>query len=119
MPVFPDVASRRIESGPIRPERSRSSMSARATLSFTDPVGFAASSLASSRTCGDGESRGSSTTGVDPIASTMSPYRPWDVALAGALVRSTRLPARDRGQQPDLVPRVDPRVQAGEVAHVL
>ena len=67
MPVFPEVASSRIESGASRPDVSRSSTNARATRSLTEPVGLAASSLANRRTAGFGESRAISTTGVPPI----------------------------------------------------
>jgi hypothetical protein len=46
---------------------------ARATRSFTDPVGLWFSSFAQMRTPGLGERRLSSTSGVLPIAWTMSP----------------------------------------------
>ena len=58
MPVLPDVGSRMIESGPIAPRCSRSSTSARATRSFTEPVGFVPSSLTKIRTALDGDIRG-------------------------------------------------------------
>ena len=47
-------------------------MSAFATRSLTDPVGLVISSLANSRTSGLGDIRGISTSGVWPIAATMS-----------------------------------------------
>ena len=53
-----------IESGPSRPVASRSSISALATRSLTDPVGFAISSLANRRTAGFGDIRAISTSGV-------------------------------------------------------
>jgi len=51
-------------------------MSARATRSLTEPVGFIISSLAKIRTSGFGDIRGISTSGVWPIASRMLSYRP-------------------------------------------
>ena len=69
--MLPDVGSRMIESGPSRPDASRSSTSYFATRSLTDPVGFVISSLAKSRTFGFGDIRGISTSGVWPIASRM------------------------------------------------
>ena len=59
--------------GPIAPRSSASSISERATRSLTEPVGLCDSSLAQIRTPGRGESRLSSTSGVFPIAWTMSP----------------------------------------------
>jgi hypothetical protein len=73
MPVLPDVGSRIVWPGRIAPFSSASSISARATRSLTDPVGFWDSSLAQRRTPGLGERRLSSTSGVLPIACTMSP----------------------------------------------
>ena len=58
--------------GGIRPPASASSISERATRSFTEPVGFADSSLAQTRTPGLGDMRFSSIRGVCPIDSTMS-----------------------------------------------
>ncbi len=48
-------------------------MSARATRSFTEPVGLRDSSLAQIRTPGLGDNRLSSISGVCPIDWTMSP----------------------------------------------
>src|SRR3954471_14225451 len=62
--------------GAMRPLSSASSMRARATRSFTEPVGLNDSILAQMRTPGLGLSRLSSTRGVLPIAWTRSPYRP-------------------------------------------
>src|SRR4051795_4644394 len=62
--------------GAMRPLSSASSMRARATRSFTEPVGLNDSILAQMRTPGLGLSRLSSTSGVLPIAWTRSPYRP-------------------------------------------
>jgi hypothetical protein len=76
MPVLPDVGSRMIESPWSRPRRSRSSMRYLATRSLTEPVGLSISSLAKIRTSGLGLMSGISTSGVCPIASRMSSYRP-------------------------------------------
>ena len=73
MPVLPEVGSRIVWPGPIAPFSSASSISARATRSLTEPVGLWDSSLAQMRTPGLGERRLSSTSGVLPIACTMSP----------------------------------------------
>ena len=87
MPVFPDVGSRIVCPGAISPFSSASSISARATRSLTDPVGLWDSSLAQIRTPGLGLRRLSSTSGVWPMAWTMSPYRPpqglfWRLSIA-------------------------------------
>src|ERR1700761_842824 len=76
MPVLPEVGSRIVCPGRIRPFSSASSIIARATRSLTEPVGLRDSSLAQSRTPGFGLRRFSSTSGVWPIAWMMSPYRP-------------------------------------------
>src|SRR5262245_13612383 len=115
MPVFPDVASRMILPGPSRPLASRSSISARATRSLTEPVGFAASSFAKRRTSGLGASRGISTAGVSPMDSRIPEYRLPARVATGAVTSASR----DRGEQPDLVPLLDRRLEAREVAHVL
>ena len=73
MPVLPEVGSRIVWPGPIRPFSSASSISARATRSLTEPVGLCDSSFAQMRTPGLGDRRLSSTSGVLPIACTMSP----------------------------------------------
>ena len=59
--------------GAIAPCSSAASIIALATLSLTEPVGLRPSSLAKMRTSGFGESRGSSTSGVLPTASTTLP----------------------------------------------
>src|SRR5215212_11176414 len=111
-----------IESGDRRALDSRSSIRARATRSLTDPVGFAASSLAKSRTFGLGESREISTIGVPPIDS-MSPSNLATRAAVGAVTSASGashecLAARDRREQPDLVARFDRRGEPLEVADV-
>ncbi len=66
-------------------------MSAFATRSLTEPVGLAISSLAKSRTAGFGDIRAISTSGVCPIASTMSgigAHAP--PAIAGRMTSSSR-----------------------------
>src|SRR5688572_17330910 len=113
MPVFPEVASSRIESGASRPLASRSSTRARATRSFTEPVGVAASSLAKRRTAGLGERRAISTTAVPPIDSTSPSNRPRR-ARSGAAISAPC----DRRQKPDLVALLDRRREALQVADV-
>src|SRR5436305_7751345 len=76
MPVLPEVGSRIVWPGRIRPLSSASSIMARATRSLTEPVGLRDSSFAQMRTPGLGLRRLSSTMGVWPIDWTMSPYRP-------------------------------------------
>ena len=71
MPVLPLVGSRMIESEVSRPVRSRSSMSALAMRSFSEPVGLNASSFAQRTTLGLGDIRGMATSGVRPIASSI------------------------------------------------
>jgi len=73
IPVLPEVGSRMVCPGRIAPRSSASSISARATRSLMDPVGLWDSSFAQMRTPGLGERRLSSTSGVLPIACTMSP----------------------------------------------
>ncbi len=71
MPVLPEVGSRMVCPGSMAPSASASSIIALATRSLTDPVGLRPSSLAKMRTQGCfGETRGSSTNGVLPTAST-------------------------------------------------
>ena len=72
MPVLPEVGSRIVWPGRIRPFSSASSISARATRSLTEPVGLNDSILAQMRTPGFGLRRRSSTSGVLPMAATMS-----------------------------------------------
>src|SRR5262245_6132916 len=146
MPVFPEVGSRMIESSLSSPRASRSSTRYFATRSFTEPVGFVASSFAKIRTPSTGDIRGIATIGVCPIAPRMSSYRPpcgarsswawtwtWSGSIgsleAGATPRSSRArrapiclaarTARHRRQQPDLVALPDRRLQPVEVANVL
>ena len=71
--MLPDVGSRIVWPGRMAPRSSASSIIARATRSLTEPVGLWDSSLAQMRTPGLGDSRLSSTSGVLPIACTMSP----------------------------------------------
>src|SRR5215471_7775862 len=145
MPVLPDVGSRMIESSFSRPRDSRSSTRYFATRSFSEPVGLSISSLAKIRTAGLGDIRGISTSGVWPIASRMSWYRPpcgtpaswacactWSGSIgsddAGAIARSSRArraltagasAARHRRQDPDLVAIRDLGREPGEIADVL
>ena len=73
MPVLPEVGSRIVWPGEIAPFSSASSISERATRSFTEPVGLRDSSLAQMCTPGFGDRRASSIRGVFPIDCTMSP----------------------------------------------
>src|SRR6266508_6973433 len=70
MPVLPEVGSRIVHPGRSNPSRSAWSIMRSAGRSFTDPVGLRSSSFAHSRTSGDGESRGSPTSGVPPMESS-------------------------------------------------
>ena len=69
MPVLPDVGSRIVLSAVSSPLASAASTIASAIRSFVEPVGFCPSSLAHSRTDGEGDSREMPTSGVSPIAS--------------------------------------------------
>ena len=70
MPVLPLVGSRRRRPGSSSPEDSAASSIAFAMRSLIEPLGFWPSSFAYRRTEGFGESRGSSTIGVDPTRSS-------------------------------------------------
>src|SRR5215217_5989813 len=83
MPVLPLDGSTRVAPGARRPAFSASSTMARAMRSLTLPVGLWPSSLAHSRTPGRGESLGSPTSGVLPIASARSSCRTAGSAPAG------------------------------------
>ena len=71
--MLPEVGSRIVWPDDSAPRLSASSISARATRSFTEPVGLRDSSFAQIRTPGFGERRGSSISGVLPIDCTTSP----------------------------------------------
>ena len=70
IPVLPDVGSRIVQPGRSRPAFSAASTMYSAGRSLTEPVGLRSSSFAHSRTSGDGESRGSPTSGVLPTESS-------------------------------------------------
>src|SRR5581483_6713655 len=70
IPVLPLVGSSSARPGSSSPEASASRIIASAIRSLIEPVGFAPSSLAYSRTSRFGERRGSSTSGVFPIRSS-------------------------------------------------
>src|SRR5436305_4453383 len=106
MPVLPDDGSSSVWPGFSVPSASASSIMLRAMRSFTDPPGFWPSSLARMRTAGFGLSRLTSTSGVSPISSAMSPK--YAISTAG-----------DRGQDRDLVVVANLRVQLVEVPHVV
>src|SRR4051795_3425264 len=97
MPVLPLVGSRIVQPGRSSPSFSACSTIARAARSLIDPVGLRSSSLAQSRTSGDGESRGSPTSGVPPTESRRLSKRMGSAVLGG------RSAAGDRGQDHDLV----------------
>ena len=72
MPVLPLDGSIRVAPGASLPDFSASSTIALAIRSLTLPVGLWPSSLAQRRTSGRGDSRGSPTRGVLPMASARS-----------------------------------------------
>src|SRR5437764_14858219 len=76
MPVLPEVGSSTVCPRRSAPFSSASSIRARATLSFTEPVGLRDSSLAHTCTPGLGDSRGSSNSRVLPLECTRQPQRP-------------------------------------------
>src|SRR3954462_4914968 len=119
IPVFPEVASSRIEPGRRRPRASRSSISARATRSLTEPVGFAPSSFTNRRMAGSGESLGTPTRLVWPIAATMSSNAGAVTVEARGGEITTTSASGDRGQKPDLVAVGDGGLEAREVPDVL
>src|SRR4051812_34775491 len=122
MPVLPDVGSRMIDDSPSTPRRSRSSTRYFAARSFTEPVGFSISSLAKIRTSGSGDMRAISTSGVFPIASTMSVYpRPCPTCPPTWAVRviTSASAARHCRQDDQRVARVDGRRALLQVADVL
>src|SRR3954468_7014888 len=75
MPVLPDVGSSTLAPGRRRPSFSAAATMYSAARSFTDPVGLSVSSFAQSRTSGDGDKRGSATSGVRPTDSSSESNR--------------------------------------------
>ncbi len=69
MPVLPLVGSRMVQPGRSTPSFSACSIIFSAGRSLIEPVGLRSSSLAQSRTSGDGDSLGSPTSGVPPTES--------------------------------------------------
>src|SRR5215211_5902669 len=106
MPVLPLDGSTRVAPGASLPVFSASSTIALAMRSLTLPVGFWPSSLAHRRTPGRGDSRGSPTRGVLPMASARSS---WRISLA----------ARDRGEDRDHVAVGQLGVERAQEADVL
>ena len=87
--MLPEVGSRIVWPGSIAPRASASSIMYLATRSLTEPVGLRPSSFAQRRTSGFGVSRGSSTSGVLPIASrTFSKWPPQGRLRSGSVVIS-------------------------------
>src|SRR5256714_4891359 len=121
IPVLPLVGSRMVSPGRSRPAASAPRTMCRAARSLTDPVGLRSSSLAQRRTSGDGDSRGSPTSGVLPQASSRLSNRA--IASAGAgECRGRREGERatgDGGQDGDRVAVLELGVQRAEEAHVL
>ena len=70
MPVFPEVGSSSVDPGFSSPSFSARDTMKNAARSLTEPVGLRSSSLAHSRAAGDGDSRGSPTSGVRPSESS-------------------------------------------------
>src|SRR5664279_535044 len=112
IPVLPDVGSRMVAPGARSPADSAASIIASAGRSLTEPVGLRSSSLAQRRTSGDGESRGSPTSGVPPTESISESKRTRGPGRSGG-------PARDRGQDGDVVAVADRRGQPAEETDVL
>src|SRR5688500_6086835 len=106
--------------GATAPRASASSISERATRSFTEPVGLWLSSFAQMRTPGFGESFFSSTSGVCPIASIVSPYLPphGRLSMRGP-VTEKRLAPGHRREDHQRVRVGQWRVETLEHAHVL
>ncbi len=75
MPVLPDVGSRIVQPGLSRPSFSASITIRNAARSLIEPVGLWSSIFAHSRTSGDGDSRGSPTSGVRPTESSSESKR--------------------------------------------
>src|SRR5258706_11965988 len=76
MPVLPLVGSRIVSPVFSSPAASAARIIHTAGPSLMEPVGLRSSSLAQRRTCSDGESRGSPTSGVLPHASSRLSYLP-------------------------------------------
>jgi hypothetical protein len=83
MPVLPLVGSSTVCPGSSSPSRSAASISDSATRSLTEPVGLACSSFAHSRAPPSGRRRGSSTSGVLPIAERTSGLVPRAASAIG------------------------------------
>ena len=72
---MPEVGSSTVTPGRSSPSFSACAIMYSAARSFTEPVGLSVSSLAHSRTSGDGDSRGSPTSGVRPTESSSESKR--------------------------------------------
>ncbi len=70
IPVLPEVGSSSVDPGFSSPSFSAWATMKKAARSLTEPVGLRSSSLAHSRAVGDGDSRGSPTSGVRPSESS-------------------------------------------------
>src|SRR6059058_927562 len=117
IPVFPLVGSRIVAPDCSEPSFSAASIIAIAARSLIEPVGLWSSSLAHSRTSGDGDSDGNPTSGVPPSESTRDEKRairalPWKG-------RRGRSAARHRREDRDRVAVLDLGVEGAGEAHVL
>src|SRR5581483_11050533 len=123
IPVLPLVGSSRIRPGARSPAASARAIISRAIRSFTLPVGLAPSSLANSRTRGLGLSRGTSTSGVLPIASTMLENGPAariaPLGLGSVVALTASPPSGDRRQDRDHVACADRCFELARVPDVL
>src|SRR5690349_11569110 len=113
MPVLPLVGSRIVQPGRSRPSFSAASTILRAARSLMEPVGLRSSSLAQTRTSGDGDNRGRPTRGVPPTESSRLSNR-----MSGPSIESGSA-AGDRGQDDDLVAVAQRGLEAAGEADVL
>src|SRR5829696_1774478 len=113
MPVLPLVGSRMVAPGCSEPSFSAASIIEMAARSLMDPVGLWSSSLAHSRTSGDGDSDGSPTSGVPPSESTSEAKR------AISVLPGERSAAGDGGQDRHRVAVLHLGVERPGEPHVL
>src|SRR3954452_17202729 len=108
IPVLPDVGSRIVQPGRSVPSFSATSTIFSAARSLMEPVGFWSSSLAHSRTSGEGESRGRPTSGVLPTESRAESKRTRTGSARGLAESGLDVPdraasSRDGWEYDDLV----------------
>src|SRR5690348_12573389 len=120
MPVLPLVGSRMVHPGRRVPSFSPCSTILRAARSLIEPVGFWSSSLAQTRTSGDGESRGNPTSGVPPtVSSRLSNLTPSLRSGRRTPRHQIAGPTRDGGEDDDLVAVVQRGLERAGEADVL